>query len=96
MTWLYLVAATALCLSPLATALPPAGDVLPLINTLVEQTNVPNLVSGVILYTRLYDTVTEVVVFTLASIGVRFLFAGSPPSPRCVRSMMRPRWCSAS
>lgn len=81
MTWLYLVAATALCLSPLASALPPTADLLPLINTLVKQTNVPNLVSGVILYTRLYDTITEVVVFTLASIGVRFLFAGEPAKP---------------
>ena len=78
MTWLYLVAATAFCLAPLATALPAPAEVLTVISSIAEQTDVPNLVSGVILHTRLYDTVAEVVVFTLASIGVRFLFAGEP------------------
>lgn len=90
MTWLYLVAATAFCLAPLAAALPPAAEVMPLISAIAEQTDVPNLVSGVILYTRLYDTVAEVVVFTLASIGVRFLFAGEPAKAR-VRGLDDPR-----
>jgi multicomponent Na+:H+ antiporter subunit B len=81
MTWLYLLAATALCLAPLASALPEPPSILPLIGAIAEQTNVANLVSGVILHTRLYDTIAEVVVFTLASIGVRFLLAGEPAKP---------------
>ncbi|WP_216908061.1 Na(+)/H(+) antiporter subunit B [Synechococcus sp. CCY 0621] len=78
MTWLYLLAATALCLAPLDATLPPAPPIGPLIASLAAMTDVPNLVSGVILHTRLYDTIAEVVVFTLASIGVRFLLAGEP------------------
>jgi multicomponent Na+:H+ antiporter subunit B len=78
MTWLYLLAAAALCLAPLAESLPPVPPIGPMIASLAEITDVPNLVSGVILHTRLYDTIAEVVVFTLASIGVRFLLAGEP------------------
>ncbi|MDM7953011.1 MAG: Na(+)/H(+) antiporter subunit B [Cyanobium sp. CZS 25K] len=78
MTWLYLLAAAALCLAPLGAGLPPAPAIGPVIAALAETTDVPNLVSGVILHTRLYDTIAEVVVFTLASIGVRFLLAGEP------------------
>jgi len=50
----------------------------PLIEALSQQTQVPNLVSGVILHTRLFDTVAEVVVFTLAAIGVRMVLAADP------------------
>ncbi len=78
MTWLHLLAAIALCLAPLGAALPPAPAIGPVIASLAQTTGVPNLVSGVILHTRLYDTIAEVVVFTLASIGVRFLLAGEP------------------
>lgn len=78
MTWLYLLAAAALCLAPLDATLPPAPPIGPVIASLAATTDVPNLVSGVILHTRLYDTIAEVVVFTLASIGVRFLLAGEP------------------
>ena len=34
MTWLYLLAATALCLAPLASALPEPASILPLIGTI--------------------------------------------------------------
>ena len=78
MTWLYLLAAIVLCLAPLTSPLAPAAPMGPLLRDLAVQTNVPNLVSGVILQTRLYDTIAEVVVFTLASIGVRFLLSGEP------------------
>ncbi len=78
MTWLYLLAAIALFLAPLASALPNSSELSPLITALTEQTQVPNLVSGVILHTRLFDTVAEVVVFTLAAIGVRLVLAADP------------------
>jgi multicomponent Na+:H+ antiporter subunit B len=78
MTWLYLLAAIALFAAPLASPLPNAAAVGELIRTLAEQTQVPNLVSGVILHTRLFDTVAEVVVFTLASIGVKLVLSGQP------------------
>lgn len=81
MTWLYLLAAIALLASPLASALPDGTAVSDLVVTIAGQTGVPNLVSGVILQTRLFDTITEVVVFTLAALGVRDLLKDESPLP---------------
>ena len=53
MTWLYLLAAIALFIAPLTTPLPTGTAVEGLIQALTSQTQVPNLVSGVILHTRL-------------------------------------------
>ncbi|MCT0223837.1 Na(+)/H(+) antiporter subunit B [Synechococcus sp. CS-1328] len=89
MTWLYLLAAIALCLAPLSSPLPVAESVSSLLAGIASQTGIPNLVSGVILHTRLYDTVAEVVVFTLASLGVRFVLAGEVAATR-VRSLDDP------
>jgi multicomponent Na+:H+ antiporter subunit B len=82
MTWLYLLAAIALFAAPLASPLPSEAAAEELIRSLALQTQVPNLVSGVILHTRLFDTVAEVVVFTLAAIGVRLVLAGQPGRQR--------------
>ena len=79
---IYGFAAVVLCLAPLALALPPTPDVLPRLAELLQAGGVPNLVSTVILHTRLIDTVAEVVVFTLASIGVRWILSGEPQQPR--------------
>ena len=78
MTWFYLLAAIALFAAPLASPLAASTGMGPLIEALSQQTQVPNLVSGVILHTRLFDTVAEVVVFTLAAIGVRMVLAADP------------------
>ena len=86
MTWLYLLAAIALFAAPLASPLPAASGMGPLIEALSQQTQVPNLVSGVILHTRLFDTVAEVVVFTLAAIGVR-MGLGADPERKQIRSL---------
>ncbi len=72
----YALAAAVLCLAPLALPLPPLASLRPTLNELLVQGQVPNLVATVILHTRLYDTIFEVVVFTLASIGVRWIFSG--------------------
>lgn len=82
MTWLYLIGAIALLFSPLALPLPAPAGIRPVLEALAEQTDVPNLVSGVILHTRLFDTVAEVVVFTLASVGVRHLLSQGPARGR--------------
>jgi len=78
MRLIYAPAALLLFLIPLSVALPPLPDVSGTVDALLAAGRVPNLVSTVILYTRLYDTVAEVVVFTLASIGVRWIFSGEP------------------
>jgi multicomponent Na+:H+ antiporter subunit B len=79
---LYGTAALTLCAAPLLLALPAQPDIGAIITELLEQGRVPNLVSTVILHTRLYDTIAEVVVFTLASIGVRWIFSGEPQQRR--------------
>ena len=75
---MYGPAAVLVCLLPLGLTLPPLPDVSATVAELLEAGRVPNLVATVILHTRLYDTVGEVVVFTLASIGVRWIFSGDP------------------
>ena len=49
------------------------------IEAIVQDTNVPNAVSGIIFRNRLYDTIFEVVVFTIAILGVKFLLANEKP-----------------
>ena len=82
LTPVYVLAAVLLCLAPLGVSLPPLASLQPTIAELLNQGRVPNLVSTVILHTRLYDTISEVVVFTLASIGVRWIFSGEPQQRR--------------
>ena len=85
--WIYLLAAIALFAAPLQSALPSVDGITTSIETIRLQTGVPNLVSGVILQTRLFDTVAEVVVFTLAASGVRLVLSGEPERLR-VRGMV--------
>lgn len=81
MKWIYLAAGVALYLKML---LFPnlAADVaeLSIVETLVQETGVSNAVSGVIFRNRLYDTLFEVVVFSVAIMGVRFLLANEQPA----------------
>lgn len=46
-----------------------------IVEMVVNDTGVPNAVSGVIFRNRLYDTIFEVVVFTIAILGVQYIFA---------------------
>jgi multicomponent Na+:H+ antiporter subunit B len=75
----YLIAAAILCLAPLRAAGAMSVDSAQLIRQLVSQSGIPNTVSAVILQARLYDTIGEVVVFTLASLGVRWLLSDAQP-----------------
>jgi multicomponent Na+:H+ antiporter subunit B len=80
---IYALAALVLTLAPLALVLAGPGPLLQQrLQDLLQAGAVPNLVSAVILHTRLYDTVAEVVVFTLASVGVRWILSGEPLQPR--------------
>jgi multicomponent Na+:H+ antiporter subunit B len=56
---------------------PPMG-----IGAIATDAGVPNVVSAIILDGRLYDTVAEVVVFTLASLGVGLLLKGEKKASR--------------
>lgn len=46
---------------------------------LAQETGVPNTVTGVLLRNRLYDTIFEVVVFTVAVLGVTHYLSREPP-----------------
>jgi multicomponent Na+:H+ antiporter subunit B len=46
---------------------------------LTEESGIPNAVTAVILRNRLYDTIFEVVAFTIAVIGAHYLLANESP-----------------
>lgn len=81
MKWIYIAAGIALFFKMIV--LPnPVFDLegVSVLAPIVEDTGVPNAVSGIIFRNRLYDTIFEVVVFTLAIMGARFLLADEQPS----------------
>lgn len=81
MKWIYLVAGIALYVKVLFTSnsLLPQFLQSPIVEAVVRDSGIPNAVSGIILRNRLYDTIFEVVVFTIAILGVKFLLANEKP-----------------
>ncbi|XWK91128.1 MAG: Na(+)/H(+) antiporter subunit B [Phormidium sp.] len=73
MNWVYIVAGIALFLKVLAVPNPNLVSSLPLVEAIVKDTGIPNAVTGIILMNRLYDTIFEVVVFTIAIMGCYYL-----------------------
>ncbi|NEQ45084.1 MAG: cation:proton antiporter [Leptolyngbya sp. SIOISBB] len=81
MKWVYIAAAIALYLKMLVFPSPSVDTAeLSVVEMVVEDTGVVNAVSGIIFRNRLYDTIFEVVVFSIAIMGVRFLLADEQPS----------------
>ena len=71
---LYLVAITSVMLMILFTRDDSlARDTESIVSYLTSYTNIPNAVTSVILVTRLFDTIGEVTVFTIAGLGVKIL-----------------------
>jgi multicomponent Na+:H+ antiporter subunit B len=88
MKWIYLTAGVAIFLKLLLLPL-FIGDGTELaiadraiVETIVSEAGAPNAVSGIIFRNRLYDTIFEVVVFTIAIMGVKFLLDDEQPSCR--------------
>lgn len=81
MKWIYIIAGIALYIKMLVFP-NPAVDMaeLSVVDVIVQDSGVSNAVSGIIFRNRLYDTIFEVVVFTLAIMGTRFLLANEQPS----------------
>ncbi len=84
MKWLYLIAglgflAKMLWLSPASptTLLEAAG---PIAQQVAEASGIPNAVSAIIFRNRLYDTLFEVIVFTIAIAGVKYLLSDEQPN----------------
>lgn len=82
MKWIYLAACVALYFKMLVFPNLTETDELAIVDTLAAEGGVPNVVSVVILRNRLYDTCFEVMVFTLAIMGVKFLLADEQPTSK--------------
>lgn len=81
MKWIYIVAGIALYIKMLVFPNFGLESVdFSIVPSIVLDSGVPNTVSGIIFRNRLYDTIFEVVVFTIAIMGVRFLLANERPS----------------
>jgi multicomponent Na+:H+ antiporter subunit B len=81
MKWIYVIAGVLLFVKilvlPETIVVPPGPN---LVETLVADSGVPNAVSGIIFRNRLYDTIFEVVVFTIAIMGAKYLLADEVPN----------------
>ena len=81
MKWIYAIAGTALFIKMLIMPNPVAEPLdISIVESIVKDSGVSNAVSGIIFRNRLYDTIFEVVVFTIAVLGVKFLFANETPT----------------
>lgn len=92
MKWIYLLAGIALYVKVLFTSntLVIDSSQLQIVETIVRDTGVPNAVSGIIFRNRLYDTIFEVVVFTISILGVKFLLSNEKPSAKIQQFSDRP------
>ncbi|MGF1590634.1 MAG: Na(+)/H(+) antiporter subunit B [Pleurocapsa sp.] len=80
MKWLYIAAGLALFVKMLLIPNPTAQLAeFSIVGAIAEDAGVSNAVSGIIFRNRLYDTIFEVVVFTIAVLGVKFLLANEQP-----------------
>mgnify|MGYP006252682561 FL=1 len=91
MKWVYFLAGIALFVKVLIMSEgTPRGDEVSVVELIVRDSGVDNAVSGIIFRNRLYDTIFEVVVFTIAILGVRFLLANEQPTEKVYQFSDRP------
>jgi multicomponent Na+:H+ antiporter subunit B len=79
MKWIYIVAGMALFVKMLIVANPEGELSISIVQAVVQDSGVPNAVSGIIFRNRLYDTIFEVVVFTIAIMGATYMLANERP-----------------
>jgi len=81
MKWVYVLAGLALFVKMIVIPNPVVEwQEMAIVESIVAESGVSNAVSGIIFRNRLYDTIFEVVVFTIAVLGVRFLLANEQPT----------------
>lgn len=86
MHWIYLIAAIALGFKILfLTTSVPSGPDFKIVQAIVDDSGVPNAVTGIIFRNRLYDTIFEVVVFTIAIMGCYYLLSNEKPTQKILR-----------
>jgi multicomponent Na+:H+ antiporter subunit B len=79
MRWLYIAAGVAFYFKMLLMTNAAPKVPFSIVEAVVQDSGVPNAVSGIILRNRLYDTIFEVIVFTIAIMGAKFLLANDRP-----------------
>lgn len=81
MRWIYVVAGIALFVKMLILPNPALhAHNFSIVEAIVKDGGIPNAVTVIILRNRLYDTIFEVVVFTIAIMGAYFLLSDERPS----------------
>ena len=91
MKWIYAIAGLAFFIKMLIMPNPVAEPLdISIVESIVRDSGVSNTVSGIIFRNRLYDTIFEVVVFTIAVLGVRFLLADEIPTEKVYQFSDRP------
>ncbi len=81
MKWVYLAAGVILAMKMLFLPNPaPDFGENSIVDTIVKESGVVNSVSAIILRNRLYDTIFEVIVFTIAILGASYLLANDKPA----------------
>ena len=91
MKWIYVAAGIALFVKMLIMPNPVAeGSEISIVEMIANDSGVSNAVSGIIFRNRLYDTIFEVVVFTIAILGVKFLLANEQPIAKVYQFSDRP------
>ncbi|MFK0731946.1 MAG: Na(+)/H(+) antiporter subunit B [Gloeotrichia echinulata GP01] len=80
MKWVYIAAGIALYVKMLVLPNPAPDTDFSIVDAIVQDGGIPNAVTIIILRNRLYDTIFEVVVFTIAIMGAYFLLANERPS----------------
>jgi multicomponent Na+:H+ antiporter subunit B len=80
MKWIYALTGIVLFIKMLLTPnLVPEISEISIVESIIKDSGVSNTVSGIIFRNRLYDTIFEVVVFSIAILGVEFLLANEQP-----------------
>jgi multicomponent Na+:H+ antiporter subunit B len=77
--WIYIFASVAFVVKMLYVPNPIAQLPFSIVKAIAEDSGVSNVVSGIIFRNRLYDTIFEVIVFTIAIMGANFLLANEKP-----------------
>jgi multicomponent Na+:H+ antiporter subunit B len=82
MKWIYIIAGIAFFVKMLFLANPAPSLPFSIVEAIAQDSGVSNVVSGIIFRNRLYDTIFEVIVFTIAIMGANFLLANERPFTR--------------
>lgn len=85
MKWVYIAAGIALFIKILLVPNPTLNSSIPIVESIVRDSGIPNAVTGIIFRNRLYDTIFEVVVFTIAIMGAYYLLANEKPQNKIYR-----------